>query len=358
MKTILIALACCIIAIDGFSQGGEASKSGDAEKDQVFMYSDSGFEPGKKYVITRHDGIEYRGEILSDDNREILMDTKSLGKIYIPKYQISTIYEIAEKTSIGYSSYQAEGPFTTRYSFTTNAHPIKKGENYGMLNVHGPEFHLAVSDHLNVGLMATWMASPLVLAGKYSFNTKEAKIHFSVGTLLGTSGYINNFRGYGGLHWANVTFGDRKSNITFSAGYAYLQTGTLHEYYAPGTYYTEQQFSDVGSERLQSIFQGPIVSIAGIGRIGAKASFVFDSMIGNFSYDKNNVESIYNDLNGTNTYVASDRRTNATALFLMPGVRFQSTPRKALQICVAGVSVFADESASFPIPMVSWFYQF
>ena len=161
MKTKLFCAALCLLSALAYSQEGEKT---DRETREVFIYSESGFEPGKKYLVTRHDGIEYRGEILSDDNREILMNTKTVGKIYIPKFEISTIHEIVEERSVGYT-YQAEGPFTTRYSFTTNAHPIKKGENYGMLNIYGPEFHLAVSDRLNVGLMSTWIASPIVLAG-------------------------------------------------------------------------------------------------------------------------------------------------------------------------------------------------
>ena len=54
------------------------------------------------------------------------------------------------------------------------------------------------------------------------------------------------------------------------------------------------------------------------------------------------------------------RKENAysTALFLMPGVRFQNSDRKAFQICIAGVSMFGDSNGSFPIPMCSWFYKF
>jgi hypothetical protein len=51
---------------------------------------------------------------------------------------------------------------------------------------------------------------------------------------------------------------------------------------------------------------------------------------------------------------------------IMPGMRFQKTPKKAFQISLAGVSVFKTggpsnnyygNNRSFPMPMVSWFYK-
>ena len=37
------------------------------------------------YLIVKINNVEYVGYILNDDGREILIDTKKLGKIYIPK---------------------------------------------------------------------------------------------------------------------------------------------------------------------------------------------------------------------------------------------------------------------------------
>ena len=42
-------------------------------------------------VVTKHDGTEYIGVIISDDGREVLIETKALGKIYIPKSDIRSI---------------------------------------------------------------------------------------------------------------------------------------------------------------------------------------------------------------------------------------------------------------------------
>ena len=43
------------------------------------------------YVIKKNNGVEYIGKILSDDGREVLILTESMGKIYIPKADITLL---------------------------------------------------------------------------------------------------------------------------------------------------------------------------------------------------------------------------------------------------------------------------
>lgn len=293
-------------------------------------------------VITKHDGTEYVGTIISDDGRELLITTKALGKIYIPKSEVKSIVKEVDTKSIVYGEYQSAGPFTTRYAFTNNALPIKKGENYAMVNLYGPEVHFAVSDHLNVGIMSTWLASPLVLALKYSFKKEESKVNYSLGTMIGTSGYLNNWEGYYGLHWGSLTLGDRKNNFTCSAGYTYLQSGF--------TNYNVQ----LNRNEASKLIHGPILSLAGIIKVGAKASFVFDSMISYLNHER--TTSTYDLITNQSIYSTSQ---HTTALFFMPGMRFQNTDRKAFQVSLAGVTAFSkNDKTSFPFPMCTWFYKF
>lgn len=164
-------------------------------KEQVASYLPGYYQ---RHVIIKNDGSEYIGRLLSDDAREVLIDTEKLGRIYIPKSDIRSIVKLDSDDKVVGGQYYSTGSFTTRYAFTTNALPIQRGENYALLNLHGPEVHFAVSDHLNVGLMSTWFGSPFIFAAKYTIATKDEKVNFSIGTLLGTSGYINSFRGFGG----------------------------------------------------------------------------------------------------------------------------------------------------------------
>ena len=210
-----------------------------------------------------------------------MLKTKTVGNVFIPKYEIKRIVEIQDEKLVVYNEYQFTGPFTTRYSFTTNALPINKGQNYGMLNLYGPEAHLALTDRLNVGIMSSWIASPIIIATKYSFAKEESTLNFSFCSLVGTSGYLNSFKGFGGLHWLNLTKGDRKNNITVSGGYAYLQSGNSQP--NEGMYIGDQYEESSNQAQMQTI-HGPIFSLAGIFKIGARSSFVFDSMIGSFTF--------------------------------------------------------------------------
>ena len=91
-------------------------------------------------LIIKNSGGEYIGEIISDDGREILLITKTIGKIYINKSEISSISKVEENLKTNKNGeFRASGPFTTRYYFTNNALPIKKNENYALVHVYGPE---------------------------------------------------------------------------------------------------------------------------------------------------------------------------------------------------------------------------
>jgi hypothetical protein len=312
----------------------------------------------KQYIITKYNGQEIIGEILSDDGREMLVLSKNIGKIYINKSDVKNIKEITKDVVIVDGQYQPHGPFTTRYAFTTNALPIKKGENYSMINLYGPEVHFAVTNNLNIGIMTTWIASPLILAMKYSFSKEDAPVKVALGTMMGTTGYLNQFRGYGGLHWLSATIGDRAKNLTISAGYSYLFTGNenLNTQAGPFSTYSSVEITKRG------IISGPIISLAGIIKVGAKANFVFDSMLGQYSQDRTEKSTHYefNSVTGEgkNIITYNNVTKTTTAFFLMPGMRFQWTDNKAFQFTVTGISLFGDNQGSFPFPMLSWFRKF
>lgn len=300
------------------------------------------------YVVIKNDGSELIGEILSDDGREVLLLTKKIGKVYIKKSDIEEMKIISDEgeeieQSGKQIGYMPRGVFTTRYYFTNNALPNKRGDHYALLNLYGPEVHFALSDNFSLGVMTIWIGSPFALATKYSIKTKKEKINFSLGTIMGTSSFLGNFRYYGGLHWGTATFGDRSKNISLSAGYVYI-----------------------GKISGSLITQGPIVSCAGIIKVGKKASLFFDSMIlieGEKSYTTAG-PPIFADINGIQTMVGTEpdivKKVNSIPLFIMPGMRFQRTDKKAFQIALAGVSFNNSEGEliSFPFPLCSWFLKF
>ncbi len=359
------------------------------------------------FLVKKNDGAEYVGEVISDDGREILLLTKNIGKLYINKSEIASLTKIdptklkVSKDGV-YEDYRLEGPYTTRYFFTTNALPIKKDENYMMIGLQGPEVHVAVSDNLSLGVMATWIASPLALAAKYSFDAEsEDDVHFAVGTILATSGYLMQGQGVGGIHWLTATKGDRSSNISLSAGYAYAYTGDrFSNYYGEkysvisnhvspydasralfeqnlldGEYYDNYLYDD---NRLRGSY---VLGISGITPIGKKSSLIIDvlSFIGtsydseaagnrtfnNVSYEYygwNNGQSGYHDV--TEDITVQENQLVKTGLrphvIIMPAMRFNQSYNKAFQVALAGVitTQTSGDVIAFPIPTLSWLRQF
>ncbi|HCS21528.1 MAG TPA: hypothetical protein DIW47_13375 [Bacteroidetes bacterium] len=325
----------------------------------------------QKVVVVMNDGTERVGYILSDDGREILLETQALGKIYILKSSIARITPIKDgevvETVTDDHDYRSAGPFTTRYHFTTNALPIKKNENYAMLNLFGPEVHFAVTDRLSLGVMSTWIASPLALAVKYSIPTKNKKLNFGLGTIMGTSGYFNSFQGFGGLHWGMVSVGDRIRNITFSAGYGYISPRmTLVRAEKTGTYDAVQvqgnwTAPEIPYEDQYRTFAGAAFGLGGVFPVGKKASVILDGML--FIGERTSQETTRTDVSSggqlDQVVVSEDPAVQTTIFYLMPGMRFQQTATTAFQFALAGVSVYQPgETFSFPVPTCSWLRKF
>jgi hypothetical protein len=335
------------------------------------------------YVVTKTNNVEYIGKILSDDGREVLMETKELGKIYIPKSDIKSIKPLDYSKITKLGDYRELGPFTTRYQFTTNSFPIVKGENYTTINLYGPEVHFAVSNRFSVGVIASWIASPMILALKYTIPTQNEKLNFGFGTLFGTSGYLNQGRGFGGLHWGMVTYGDRLNNITFSAGFSYIKLGMDNFYglYKPGIYPAIQDNWNPNNyyfdynlpydrKSADPRVVAPILGLAGIVSVGKRASFILDAMLlfgqskrpiytqeVNYVYNSTTSQPLHTDVKPA---VLEGYNTNkSTNLVLMPGMRFQKSEKEAFQVSLAGIIGKSDgNSYSFPIPMLTWFFKF
>lgn len=332
---------------------------------------------GQRMVITTNYNQSFVGLIISDDGREVLMETEDRGKIYISKANILSI-KPAGSNEVVMGEYVGEGAFTTRYAFTTNALPVKRGDNYAMLNLYGPEVHFAVSDNTSLGVMSTWLGSPMALAVKRSFATDNPMLNFSAGALLGTSGYLNNFEGGGGLYFANATFGNRKHNLTVAAGYAHVSPGTVEIMLTPdGTYLNEwSNFNPYGipESSLQEhkvVTRGPLLSVGAVTKVGPKASLVFDSMWGMFKSNRPYNEATTVTLQEPNwnfgfpglyahTVTLEDGDAEPVFMFFfMPGFRVERTPNKSIQFNLAGVSFTLEgERISFPFPMCTWFYGF
>lgn len=103
---------------------------------------------------------------------------------------------------------------------------------------------------------------------------------------------------------------------------------------------------------------GPVTLLAAIFKVGAKASFVFYSMIGYL----NSTNRIYEYGSGSPAF----EKSGDFFVFLIPSMRFQTQPNSAFQISIAGVSLTPkgyasldfDRTVTLPNPMLNWMFKF
>jgi hypothetical protein len=375
---IVTILSFSLLLNQGFTQVDNSSNESSSENSTKHIM----------YMIKTIDGNELYGRIISDDGREILIETKNIGKIYIKKSNIKEISNTNETVvSISnnddgvpnYSEYRETGPFTTRYYFTNNALPIKKGENYAMIHLFGPELHFAVSDKFSLGVMASWLASPISIAAKYNIFS-SGKTHLAAGTILGTSGYFRSAGIVGGLHWLTFTVGDRKSNFSLSGGYGYFNNWQNKNLRWGGGNYNSFEFSDMkaianvggisstnqnwfwNSNTYFNGFQDALFLGAGsIVPVGQKASFILDIMVVNNTKER---IDIIESPDSSGIYVSKPTLAtqNNTTVIFMPSMRFNSSSKGAFQVSLAGVTHKRRSGrsgyTSWPMPMVSWLRKF
>lgn len=280
----------------------------------------------KMYKIEKNDGTIYVGNIISQDAREILLETTNIGQLFIPKHEIKSITEIKQGDIDNSGEFKTEEIFATRYFITTNGLPIVKGDSYILWNLFGPDFQFGVAPNLGIGIMTSWIGMPLVGTIKFSHQLGD-KVSFGAGSLIGTGSWMKpDF--FAALPFASLTFGDRRSNINFSAGYGFLTYKQEVGYYDTTSYNYYTRTETVSEGRL-------LLSIAGMVKVGKKVSLVLDTFIA--------------PLLGNNNFGFS---------LILPGLRFQTDPNKAFQFGFGGI-VSNDGSGAevqpFPIPMVSWF---
>lgn len=274
---------------------------------QTEDYVDSTYTDSTLYIVSTYNGGQFIGYITKHDSRELTLHTSDRGEVTIPKYEIESIKKLTSKDFNRAGSYVPDQIFATRYFLTTNALPIEKGESYALYNLWGPEFQFGVADNFSVGVMTSWIAFPIVFTAKYSIELNE-KNSIGIGFLGAHSLWYTGQINFGAaLPFGSYTYGTRKTNISLSAGYAYV--------YAEG---------ESGN--------APILSVAGMAYLNKNVTFVFDSFI-------------FPSVAGSNL-----------SLFI-PGLRFQKKDKTAFQF---GFMVASSQGifAPIPIPFVSWFRKF
>jgi hypothetical protein len=256
---------------------------------------------GKIYLITKFDGIKYTGRLIKMDAREVLIATSTVGELIIPKHEIKEMRLLKDEELSSTGSYLPEEPFATRYFISTNGLPVKKGESYILWNWYGPDFQFGLGKNFGAGIMTSWLGMPIIGSAKYSIEAGK-DLHFAVGALVGTGSWALPEFGLA-VPFASATVGNRRNNLTVSGGY-----GALWGY-------------GINGGRM-------LCSVAGMAHFSPKVSLVFDS------------------------FIMPGIGDNSQLGLYMPGLRFQTDQKRALQIGFAGLVTGSGTTA---VPMIQLF---
>jgi hypothetical protein len=164
-------------------------------------------------VLILNDKSEIKGNIVEEDDRQIVIQSSQLGLLTFQKSELRKILRLNEK---GWQP----NPNPTRYFVGQSAYSLEKGEGYyqnimAVINAVQYGFTDRISGGLGVELITLTSGNPLVFANlKYSIPISNKF------NLAASSNFIALFdEGSLGSLSALGTYGTKESNITLGAGY-------------------------------------------------------------------------------------------------------------------------------------------
>lgn len=280
--------------------------------------------------LNKTEGGYLTGHIIYQDAREIFFQTQDGRSIYIPQHTIQSVQHLVS----GIEMPPLTTDFSTRYFITTNGLSLKKGENYVLWNLYGPDFQFGIRDNFSFGILTSWLGIPVIATLKKSFPLGK-NLHAAIGGLFGTGSWVLPEFG-GALPFGSLTYGTPTNHITLSGGY--------------GAIWAENEL------------QGrALSSIAGSVQLSDKFSLVFDSFIlfeGRGRYVTNNFEEyILNPVTGEYEWIYKEIESferPAGIAIVIPGIRWHQGPGKSFQFGFSAL-ITDGEAIPLPIPMVQWF---
>ncbi len=172
-------------------------------------------------VLLTNSDEEFVGTIVSEDAREVSIRLQNGKLLIIPAYTIKSTRKLSSSTLIKGKPVFAN-PHPSRYFYTPSAIPMDKGEVY-IQSVYGLAYQVqfGVTENFSIGATTTLLATPLALTAKYSIKIDE-KNTLAFGGLAGIVGWGTQTNL--GIGFGAFTHGTKESNVTFAAGYAWVNT--------------------------------------------------------------------------------------------------------------------------------------
>lgn len=198
------------------------------------------------YRVETAGGEVVIGTLVSENEKEIVLDTRQFGEVTLERANIEQMEEI-DPDQFQDGQYWFRNPQSTRYLFAPNAIGIPKGEGYYQntwILLNNVNFGVSNNFSIGAGTIPVFLfgasALPIWVLPKVSISTPQENLHLAGGAVLG--GVLSGEGGgSAGLVYGSATLGTRDHNATASVGYGYV----------------DESFSD-----------SPVINVSGMTRIG------------------------------------------------------------------------------------------
>jgi len=177
------------------------------------------------FRIETTDGNVFIGEIRSENDREVIILTESVGEITISRENIRSITKIDE-SNIRNGRYWHENPHATRYLFAPNALGLKKGQGYYQntwIFFNNVDYGISNNISIGGGLVPVFLfgaaSTPFWITPKVSIPVSRDNLHIAGGAIIG--GIFGEDTGGGGIFYGTSTIGHSDKNLSVGLGYGF-----------------------------------------------------------------------------------------------------------------------------------------
>jgi hypothetical protein len=175
------------------------------------------------------DENEYIGEKISEDSLYVTLQTKTVGKIAIPKSGIEKMDEVSSD-QLKKGNFLIENAHSSRYFWQPNGFGLKKGEGYYQntwVLLNQVSYGFTDNFTMGVGTVPLFLFSsgvnlvPFWVTPKFQFEAKD-NVNIGLGMIYG--GVLSTSSGdsyAGGIAYGVSTFGDRNKNLSIGVGFGF-----------------------------------------------------------------------------------------------------------------------------------------
>lgn len=181
--------------------------------------------------IETNDGSIYIGMVQKSDGEVVVLETKNIGVITIPRAEIVLMTKGDSEVVYRNKKLESSSFSHSRYFFSPNSYNMKKGEGYyHNFMVFMNQASYGINDYISIGaglvplFLFEGSSSPFWITPKVSIPIVENKFNLGAGALLGT--IIGEGAGVAGIAYGLATYGSRERNINLGVGYGFVDGET------------------------------------------------------------------------------------------------------------------------------------